>query len=189
MEVNEAARNYNRDGTYTYADYAKWDDDIRCELIDGKVYMMSAPLLTHQRIIGKLFKQIDTFLDGKPCEVLFAPLDVCLNGKGDKDDTVVQPDIIVVCDESILDEKRCNGAPSLVIEVLSPSTSKHDRFTKLSKYMNSGVQEYWTVDPEFNGVTVHILKNGKYTVSAYEDTETIPVNVLKGCKVSLAEVF
>ena len=117
-EVNEAARKYDRDKRYTYADYESWDDENRYELIDGVVYMMSAPSIEHQGILVELSRQLANFLVGKPCRVFVAPCDVCISGLGDEDDSVVQPDIFVVCDESKLDKKYCNGAPDMVIEIL-----------------------------------------------------------------------
>jgi len=190
MEVNESARNYNMPkGRYTYADYASWDDDIRYELIDGIAYMMSAPITVHQRLIGKLFRRLADFLDDKPCEVFISPYDVCLHGLGDCDDTVVQPDILVVCDESKIDDKRCNGAPDLIIEILSPSSINHDRFIKLNKYLKAGVREYWIVDPEINDVTVHVLEKSKYVLSTYNKSNIIPVKVLEGCNIELSKIF
>jgi len=189
MEVNETARKFKRDERYTYADYASWDEENRYELIDGEVFLMSAPSVAHQRVLRELFVQLANFLEEKSCEVFVAPLDVCLNAKGDDDDMVVQPDLIVICDRSILDNKRCNGAPDLIIEIVSPSTSKHDRFTKLNKYLKAGVREYWIVDPDDKGVTVHVHENGKYVINAYQDTETISVNILDGCHIVLPEVF
>jgi len=189
MEVNETARKYDFPERYTYADYEKWDDDIRYELIDGKAYMMSAPSVEHQRIITKLLRQLANFLDGKPCEVFVSPFDVCLYGKGDNDDTVVQPDILVVCDASKLDKKRLNGTPDMAIEIISPTTSRHDRITKLSRYQRAGVREYWIVDPDYKDVAVHILENGKYVINTYEDTETISVTILDGCEIVLPEIF
>jgi len=189
IEVNEAVRKYNEDMRYTYADYASWDDDIRYELIDGIPYVMFAPSTAHQSILMDLSRQFAGFLKGKPCRVFAAPYDVCLSGLGDEDDTVVQPDILVVCDESKIDDKRCNGAPDMTIEILSPSTSKRDLLTKLIKYQNAGVREYWIVDPDEEAVKVHILENGLYVISSYESTETVAVSVLDGCKIALPEVF
>ena len=189
MEVEETVRKYTRNERYTYRDYVTWDDENRCELIDGKVFLMSAPSVQHQRIVRKLLRQIDTFLDGKSCEVFFAPFDVCLNAKGDDDDTVVQPDLLVVCNKSILDAKRCNGTPDMVIEVISPSTSRHDRIKKLNTYLRAGVREYWIVDPEDKTVAAHTLENGKYVISAFDDTEIIPAAVLEGCHIKLTDVF
>jgi len=189
LEVNEAVRKYNEDMRYTYADYASWDDDIRYELIDGIPYEMYAPSTAHQSILMELSRQLANFLKGKPCRVFAAPYDVCLSGLGDEDDTVVQPDILVICDDLIIDEKRCNGAPDMTIEILSPSTSKRDLLTKLVKYQNAGVREYWIVDPDAKVVKVHILENGRYAISSYESTDTIAVTVLDGCSIVLPEVF
>ena len=190
MEVKETAKKYNAtDGQYTYSEYARWGDEHRYELIDGFAYMMSAPSIEHQRVVLKVSRQLAAFLDGKPCEVFIAPVDVCLNGKGDEDDTVVQSDILVVCDETIIDEKRCNGAPDLIIEISSPSTSSLDRIKKLNKYLQAGVREYWIVDPLDKSVLVFILENGKYVTNAYDDTETISVHVLDGCDITLPDIF
>jgi len=191
-EVSEAVRKYgqhDKNGRYTYSDYESWDDDKRYELIDGIAYLMSAPTTAHQETLTGLFLQFANFLIGKTCKVFVAPYDVCLSGKGDNDNTVVQPDIFINCDKSKIDAKRCNGAPDLVIEILSPSTARKDRFVKLNKYLEAGVREFWLVDPEYKGVTVHILENGKYIISAYEDHETIEVSILEGCKIKLPEVF
>jgi Uma2 family endonuclease len=158
-------------------------------LIDGIAYMMSAPSTSHQRISMSLSRQLSTFLMGKQCEVFAAPCDVCLNGLGDEDDTVVQPDLLVVCDESKIDKKRCNGAPDMTIEILSPSTSRRDLFLKLEKYEKAGVREYWVVDPDAKTVKVHILTNGQYVISSYESDDTVPVSVLDGCSIELTEVF
>ena len=182
----DAIRN---DKHYTYADYASWDDDTRYELIDGVAYMMSpAPGRRHQGISGELHRQIKNFLRGKTCKVYDAPFDVRLNAAGD-DDTVIQPDIVVVCDQSKLDDKGCNGAPDLVVEILSPSTSGKDRVLKFNKYLQAGVREYWIVDPDNNTVSAHLLKDGQYVTSAYAETDAVPVHVLEGCTISLTDVF
>jgi Uma2 family endonuclease len=151
--------------------------------------MMSAPLRKHQGISGQLFKQLIIFLTGHPCKVYYAPFDVRLFGRGDNDDTVVQPDITVVCDKSKLDEKGCNGAPDMIIEILSPSTLRHDTVRKFNKYLQAGVREYWIVDPESKTVSVHILENGQYATKEYADTDTISVYILKGCQINIQDVF
>ena len=189
IEVHEAIRKYNEDKRCTYADYELWDDDVRYELIDGVAYMMSAPSIEHQSILGELYRQLANFLKGKSCRVFAAPCDVCLTGLGDEDDTVVQPDILIVCDESKLDKKRCNGAPDMTIEILSPSTIRHDLFTKLIKYQKAGVREYWVVDPEDKVVNVYTLENGRYVVTPYESDDVIAVHILDGCNIELSEVF
>ena len=189
LEVHEAVRKYDENKRYTYADYESWDDDNRYQLIDGLVYMMSAPTVDHQSILGELYLQLAIFLKGKPCRVFLSPFDVCLNGLGDEDTTVVQPDILVICDELKLDKKRCNGAPDMTIEILSPSTSKLDLFIKLEKYQKAGVREYWIVDPDAKTIKVHILENGKYVIRSYERNDTIHVSVLDGCEIVLSDVF
>jgi len=172
---------------YTYADYCTWDDSERWELIEGVPYAMSpAPSPVHQRLSSRLHRQLANFLDGKPCEVFHAPLDVRLNAD-DEDDTVVQPDLVVVCDRSKIDEKGCKGAPDVVIEILSPSTARRDRMVKFQQYQQAGVREYWIVDPDTKTVQVCILKDGLYFVTPYADTA--PVTVLPGCSINLQEVF
>jgi Uma2 family endonuclease len=175
---------------YLYMDYAKWNDDNRYELIDGVAYLMSpAPTQAHQDISGELAYQIRAFLKGKPCKVFTAPFDVCLNAAGDNDKTVVQPDILVVCDKSKLDGKRCNGAPDMTIEILSPSSMAHDMIRKHDKYLHAGVREYWIVDPENKVVYVNIFEDGRYTLYEYESEGTVPVRVLDGCSINMSDVF
>jgi Uma2 family endonuclease len=174
---------------YTYADYASWDTDKRYELIDGTAYLMAAPSQAHQTVAGEIFRQLANYLKGKPCKVFMAPFDVCLNARGDSDSTVVQPDVLVICDDGKLDGKRCNGAPDLAVEVISESSAKRDEFQKLLKYQKNGVKEYWIVKPELKIVQSYILENGKYTVSVYGETDCAPVSILDGCAIDLADVF
>ena len=183
LYVKEAARQY------TYADYADWKDDKRYELIDGKVYMLSAPSVVHQSISGELYRQLGNFLVGKPCDVFAAPFDVCLSAAGDDDRTVIQPDILVVCDKSKLDDKRCNGAPDMAIEILSPSTASRDMMIKYNKYMTAGVREYWIVNPVIKAVHVCILKDGEYAITDYFNAGSIPVSILEGCQINIDLVF
>jgi len=176
------------DKRFTYADYLTWDENIRCELIDGIPYMMIAPSRMHQGISVALTSQLYNFLRGKPCKVYEAPFDVRLNAdKGD--DTVVQPDILVVCDNAKLDDKGCIGAPDLIVEILSPSSYKHDLVLKFHKYLEAGVREYWIVNPDSKTVNVYILDNGNYMAFAYLESDSVPSHVLEGCTVHLDEVF
>jgi len=189
MEVNEAARKYGRDKRYTYAEYCTWDDDIRWELIDGYAYMMApSPSQSHQSTSGNLASQLHSFLKGKQCKVFAAPFDVRLNADAE-DDTVVQPDLIVVCDMSKLDGKACVGAPDLAVEILSKSSTRYDRTSKFNRYLKAGVREYWIIDPDSKTLAVHILKESEYVTHAYSDTDTAPVHVLDGCNIDLADVF
>lgn len=174
---------------YTYADYCTWDDSERWELINGVPHAMApAPSPKHQNIGFELGRQLGNFLQGKPCKVYPAPFDVRLNADND-DDTVVQPDLSVVCDRSKIDDKGCKGAPDLVVEILSPSTAQRDRIVKFNLYQQAGVREYWIVEPDSKSVQVCILKDGLYFVKGYTDADTAPVTALPGCEVNLQEVF
>ena len=178
------------DEYYTYADFLEWDEDFRAELLDGEIVMMAPPTTKHQIISGELFFKIRSYLEGKSCKVFAAPFGVRLFPKKDKsDDTVFQPDIVVLCDPEKIDEHGCNGAPDLVIEIISPSTAKYDRIYKLRKYQEAGVREYWILDPETESLQVYILENGRYMASAYDETEKVPIAVLKDCEIDLSAIF
>ncbi len=173
---------------YTYQDYLTWPDYPRYELIDGQPYMMASPSPEHQEIILALGSQFHGFLKGKPCRVFTLPLDVRLN-ENRFDDTVVQPDLLVVCDNNKITKKCCEGAPDLVIEIVSPSSGQMDRLIKFKRYQRAGVREYWIVDPETRIVQVHVLNDGTYTASPYDSSEKVPVQILPGCEIDLADVF
>jgi Uma2 family endonuclease len=185
-EVKEALRKYDK--RYTYSDYLQWDDDKRYELIDGVPYLMSAPNRRHQGISINLSTLFANFLKDKPCKVYCAPFDVRLNADT-LDDTVVQPDLLIVCDHSILNDAGCAGAPDMVVEILSPSSSRYDRITKFNTYLKAGIREYWVIDPETKTLAVHILTNGNYITHVYTNEDTAPVHVLEGCIINLNEVF
>ncbi len=179
---------------YTFADVLTWEEDERIELIGGEVVMMSPPSRIHQKISFEIGRQIGNYLEGKKCEVYPAPFGVRLferDGDGPEDvGTMVEPDISVVCDKSKLDKHGCKGAPDMVVEVLSPSTLRHDRFVKLCLYQRAGVREYWIVEPETQTVQVYTLENGILQPRAfYGPGDVAKVNVLEGCFVELAKVF
>lgn len=152
--------------TYSYADYLLWRFKERVELIKGKILKMSpAPSRKHQEIAGSLYLAMGILFKNKPCKVYIAPFDVRLPRYSPKNQevfTVVQPDLCVVCDESKLDDKGCIGAPDLIVEILSPGNSKREMKDKFELYQESGVREYWIVDPNQESVLIYILKNGEY---------------------------
>lgn len=179
---------------YTLADVLAWDERERVELIEGAPVMMAPPSRAHQKISGELARQLGNYLEGKKCEVYAAPFAVRLfEHIGDQPeavDTLVEPDITVVCDPGKLDDMGCKGAPDLIIEVLSPSTQRHDRLTKYNLYERAGVREYWIVSPEERTVQVSLLEGGRYRVrEVYAAGDVAKVNVLEGCFLELSRVF
>ena len=181
---------------WTYADYLTWDDGQRWELIEGDAYCMSpAPGLAHQRVSRILTRMIDNGLIGKRCELFAAPFDVRLSGQCQTSDncvdTVVQPDISVICDRSKLDERGCNGVPDLVIEILSSSTAAYDIKTKYDLYERFGVREYWLIHPIDRTLLVHKLGDyGRYAVAdRYAGGDKVVVGILPEIVIDLAEVF
>ena len=153
---------------FNYKDYLTWPEEERWELINGEAWDMSpAPTRKHQHISKKLLYQIEDYLKDKDCELYNAPFDVRLpENKENSDyeiDTVVQPDLLIVCDTSKLDEAGCKGAPDWIIEILSPSTAVKDLNDKYQLYQARGVKEYWIVDPANKYLTVYLLDiSGKY---------------------------
>ena len=179
---------------YTLADALAWDEQNRIELIDGYPMMMAPPNRAHQKISGELFGQLRDYLKGKKCEVYAAPFAVRPfeedSDRPEDVDTMVEPDISVVCDSSKLDDTGCKGAPDLVMEILSPSTKRHDRFTKFNLYQRAGVREYWIVDPDDKTVQVFVLEDGHYAAKDFGAAgDTVRVNVLKDCTIDLSQVF
>ena len=148
--------------------------------------------------LSNIFSQ---FLKGKPCEVFAAPFDVRLFPWEDKsDDTVVEPDIVVICDPAKIDERGCNGAPDLIIEILSPSNTRKERFLKFDLYLKAKVREYWIVSPETREIEIHVFDNGRYFTQGYgvnepdakEDErirELLPITVLPGLEIDVKEIF
>lgn len=179
---------YPRQGDYTIKDYLALPDDQRVELIDGVFYDMSAPYPVHQDICFMLGYYFQNFIDenGGNCRVLPSPIDVQL-GKDDK--TVVEPDLCIVCDQSIIQGPRLYGAPDLLIEVLSKSTRKKDLTLKNAKYCEAGVREYWTVDPAKLKITVFDYEHdGDITIYGFHDT--VPVGIYEGkLKIDFEKIY
>ena len=148
LVFNDSGQAYKTDTDgYTIEDYLALPDDYRVELIDGVFYNMSAPTTLHQAISGYIYGEFLHFIRerGGSCFPFIAPVDVQL----DRDNkTMLQPDVIIMCDRGKINRARVFGAPDFVLEVLSPSTRKKDMTLKLSKYSAAGVREYWIIDPE-----------------------------------------
>ena len=183
---------------YTYADYLTWMDDVRRELYDGFIKMMTpAPSMKHQEVSVNFTRLFGNYLFRKNCKVYHAPSDVRLpkseQTKGDEQIyTIVQPDLFVVCDLSKIDNNSCLGAPDFIIEIISPKNSKRDTRDKFNIYQENGVREYWIVNPNDENVTVFVLddKSKFQFVGMYAEDDKIAVNIFNGdLKVDLTEVF
>lgn len=181
------------DKGFTYKEYYSWGEDVHCELIDGMVHMLAAPLEWHQFAVGDIFRQLGNWLQDKTCRVYIAPFDVRLfPPKGDddgSDTTVVQPDVLVVCDmKKLADGRACKGAPDFVVEVASSGTKGKDFREKKTLYEKAGVGEYWVVDVE--AVYRYALVDGRFqeTVHELEEGLEIEVGVLPGCRVSFRRI-
>lgn len=177
---------------YSYSDYLKWHFKERVELFRGMIKKMSpAPSRLHQDVSGNLFFIIKKISEEKYCKVYSAPFDVRLPiPSAKKDTTVVQPDLCVVCDTSKLDEKGCNGAPDLIVEILSPGNSETDIKTKYSLYEEAGVKEYWMVQLVDKMVLVYTLIDGKYVgLKPVTSGEHITSKVFPSIKISINDIF
>ena len=154
---------------YTIEDIFSLPEGTRAELIDGQIYYMAPPSRKHQQIAGKLFAAISHYIDsnGGSCEPYIAPFAVFLN-KNDKN--YVEPDISVICDPDKLNDRGCNGAPDWIIEIVSPGSRQMDYFTKLFKYRNSDVREYWIVDPAKNLILVYNFDTSDSEQYTFADT-------------------
>jgi Uma2 family endonuclease len=191
--INEPDFNYS--GIYTYADYLQWTIEERIELIKGKIFRMSpAPNLFHQQVSQQVNRRLLNALPEGPCQVFAAPFDVRLTRKEKTDKeitTVVQPDLLVVCDLSKLDSKGCLGAPDLVVEILSPGNNKKELQNKYEVYEENGVKEYWIIHPDEKTFFRYILnKNGKFEPTrllTVGDVVTTPI--IPNLELPLSEVF
>ncbi len=171
---------------YNGEDIEKLSEDVSAELIRGVLYMLSAPNRMHQLLVAELVFRIKSHIREKngKCHVYPAPFDVRLFAD---DSTIVQPDILVVCNKEILTERGCNGAPDWVIEIVSAGNSRHDYTTKLVQYQKAGVREYWIVDPFEHRITVMNFENSGLT-EEYSYSEDVPSGVLEGFRVRFQEL-
>lgn len=178
-----------RQGEYTVEDYLAWPEDQRIELIDGVIYDMAAPVDIHQLVAGTLYAKLLSYIQSKKgkCIPVISPIDVQL----DMDDkTMVQPDVIILCDRSKFKNGRIWGAPDFVIEVLSPSTRKKDMIKKISKYQAAGVKEYWIVNLQEKKVIVYSnMTSGSKDIVIYPFENEIPVGIYnEECVVDFKEI-
>jgi len=177
---------HKSDAPKSWQDYLSWPDEERWEIIDGTAYAMSpAPSTKHQKIAGRMFSRLDQQLSGKPCQPFIAPTDVKLS-----EQDVVQPDIFVVCDLARITPSHIDGAPDVVIEVLSPATSSRDLREKKALYEKSGVLEYVLVDPLENYAIRFLLTDDGYDKGmVFACDELLIFERLEGLEVPLWEVF
>ena len=159
--------------------------DEKCELYNGQIVMMAEPSDEHQRIALALTLAIGTYVRGKSCVLRYEESVELI----ENEDTIVVPDIIVVCDKSKIRPHGIVGAPDLIIEIASPSTASHDAVTKFNKYKDAGVREYWIVNPLDKYVSQHLLNDGSYTTQTYGQGDKVKVHVLDDCVVDLTDVF
>ena len=186
-----------RDGVYSYADYLTWQFDQAVELVEGKIFPMSAPSRRHQGISRELNGIFYNYLKGNSCSFYAAPFDVRLydkhkSVKANRDvHTVIQPDICVICDLDKLDDKGCFGSPDLVVEILSPGNSSKEMKIKKLLYEENGVREYWIIDPEHEtAFQFHLTDANNYSpATIYVSDELLNCVIFPGLVVSLTEVF
>lgn len=171
---------------YCGEDIDSLSESVRAELIQGVLYMLSAPNRMHQLLISELIFRIHSHIRGRKggCQVYTSPFDVRLFGD---DSTVVQPDILVVCNKEILTDKGCCGAPDWIVEIVSASNSSYDYTTKLMQYQKAGVREYWIVDPYEHKISVMNFENPALT-GQYSYEEEVPSGVLEGFDVRFREI-
>lgn len=170
----------------TLEQYESLPEDTRVEVFDGIIYDMASPSEIHQTISTELTTILNTYIKSKkgPCKVFHAPFDVKLS---DTPLTIVQPDLMIVCDRDKLDGKRCNGAPDFIIEIISPSSPADDYIRKLYYYKNAGVREYWIVDPRRKTVTVNYFEKNILSLQ-YSFDSTIKVNIYDDLLVNFSDI-
>ena len=180
--------------SYTYADYLTWKIQERVELIMGKIFKMSpAPKSQHQHISVLLSSTIFSYLKNRNCSVFAAPFDVrfpITNNRGEPN-TVVQPDISVICDESKIDQNGCNGAPDFIVEIVSKSSVTRDLHEKYDLYEQCKVKEYWIVNPNDKSLNIFLLNEKSKFVASKPLTygDIVESKVLPGLALDLNEVF
>ncbi len=183
--ASEDAGRMQEDRVYTVQDIEALPEGERAELIDGKIYMMASPTLTHQDILSWLNMRIRIYImeKGGTCKVLPAPFAVYIRND---DHNYVEPDVLVVCDPNKLDEKGCHGAPDWVIEIVSPSSKTMDYIRKYSLYEKAGVREYWIVDPKEKRIVVYDFEEG--TSSEYTFSDQVKAGIYEDLIIDFCEI-
>jgi len=188
----------DRTKKYNYGDYILWQFQERVELLKGHLFPMAAPNVRHQQISLALTLAIGAFLRKNPCQLFTAPFDVRLplpsrRITGAKIDTVVQPDLCVICDKAKLDKQGCIGAPDLIVEILSPGNSKREMKDKFELYQEAGVLEYWVIDPVHNLAFTYSINSDTHKfvpiVPVLTDEDYLESTLFEGLKIALADVF
>lgn len=195
--VHEELKSYSSYRKVSYEEYMALveSSDQRYELINGEVYLLASPGFTHQVVVNEIAWHFTNYFRGKPCRSLTAPLDIRLFGfatKFEEDPNVVQPDIVVICDvDKVNEDNRYEGIPTLIVEVLSPTTKGKDMAVKLNLYMKSGVSEYWVVDPAGKSVTRYSFTEERdiRDVSVFGRGDVVTSVVFSGLELPLGEVF
>ena len=169
---------------YTMEDIYALPEGERAELIDGQIYDMAPPSRLHQRLLNFINTEINLYIrnNNGNCEVYPAPFAVFLN---EDNINYVEPDISVICDQSKLTDKGCNGAPDWIIEIVSPSSKRMDYLIKLFKYRNADVKEYWIVDPEKNRITAYNFVHD--TIEEYAFGDDVPVGIYEDFSIKVSE--
>ena len=175
----------------TYADMLTWSEEERVELIYGQPHMMAPPSRRHQEILTTILLQLGSFLKDKKCKVYPAPFGVRLfEREGDSPsqvDTLVEPDLTVVCDPDKLDDAGCKGAPDLIIEIISPSTQRHDRLVKYNLYQRAGVREYWILDYERNLIMVYDFEHDE--MKDYTLKDKVKTNIYQDLEIDFSQMI
>lgn len=176
-----------REHRYTSEDYWNLPEGHRAELIDGQLYNMAPPSFRHQKLVSEFTQAFGSFVKSRNglCEVVPAPFAVNLNAD---DKTYVEPDISVICDRKKLTDKGCDGAPDLVIEIVSPSSRRMDYSTKNTLYSDAGVREYWIVDPEKERTTVYRYEEDA-APTIFPFTDNVPVGIFSGLTINVADLL
>lgn len=193
--IKETALDYQYGGKkVSYEEFMEIyeNSDLRMEYINGEIIIMGSPNTFHQSISGNLFSILKNYLKGKPCKVFYAPFDVHFLKKNFKVPDVMQPDLLIACDlEDHINEKgRYMGTPTLVVEILSPSTRSRDMVDKLNIYMLSGVKEFWVVNPKEKTMLVYGFKDGQVDeYNSYKRVETVKSYWFEKLEVALKDVF